>query len=384
MEHAGKSAEFVRAELARMRARDLRFADGRILGSMCTAPHPVAVEAYAAFLETNLGDPWLNPGAKELEDRALAQLLTLLNGPEGAAGAFVSGGSEANFTALLAARAKTGRREVVVPSSAHFSFAKTASYLGLTLRWVETRPDGTADADAMRRAAGPDTAAIVAIAGTTELGVVDDVPALAAVARDVGAHLHVDAAFGGFVIPFARALGRRLPEFDLGVDGVASVAIDPHKMGLAPVPAGVLAVADRADLTAVAVASPYVSVERQPTLAGTRTGAPAAATWAVMTHLGRAGYTEVVRRCLATTDRLARGLAALGVPLVREPALNLVAFRVRDPGLVRRLLADEGYLVALAPMSRGLKVVVMPHVTDAAVDAFLRALATVLRKTGEV
>ncbi|MHB8586602.1 MAG: tyrosine decarboxylase MfnA [Thermoplasmatota archaeon] len=380
MDPAPKSADAVRAELRRLRARDVRFASGRILGSMCTTPHPIAREAYDLFLETNLGDPWLNEGAKEVEDRALAEILSLLHGPEGAGAAFTSGGSEANFTALLIARTLTGRSEVVLPESAHFSFEKACFYLGLTPRFVPTRADGTADVEAMRAAANPRTAAIVGIAGSTELGVIDDIAGLAGVARDVGAYFHVDAALGGFVIPFAKDLGRKIPDFDFDVDGVSSIAVDPHKMGLAPIPAGVLTVADRAHLTAIAVRSPYVSIERQPTLQGTRSGAAAAATWAVMTHLGREGYRGIVAECLAVTDHLADGLAAAGAPPVRRPMLNIVAFAPRDPGLLRRLLADEGYLLGLAPKSRGLKIVAMPHVTRTAADAFLRVLPRALGK----
>jgi tyrosine decarboxylase/aspartate 1-decarboxylase len=374
VEEAGRPAEAIRAELRRLRDRDMPFRSGRVLGSMCTAPHPIAVEAYTTFLETNLGDPWLNPGARDAEERAQASILQLLRGPEGAGAAFVSGGSEANFTALLVARTKTGRREIVLPESAHFSFEKACFYLGLTPRYVPTLADGRADVEATRTACGPRTAAVVGVAGTTELGCVDDIAGLARCAVEVGAHMHVDAAFGGFVIPFAKELGRALPDFDFGVAGVGSIAIDPHKMGLAPIPAGVLAVADRGDLTAVSKPSPYVSAERQPSLQGTRPGAAAVAAWAVMAHLGREGYRRVVAECLDTTGFLVDALKSRGIELVRDPPLTIVAFRLPDPGMVRRLLAESGFLVGLAPLARGLKVVVMPHVKREAVSAFLPAL----------
>lgn len=379
MRDKGRPVEDVRAALRAARARDTPFASGRILGSMCTAPHPIGVEAYHAFLETNLGDPHLCPGARELEQQALASMGALLHAPAGSRGAFLTGGSEANFTAVLLAHKKKGGREVILPESAHFSFDKAVGYLGLRPVSARVGPDGKLDVDDVRERVGRETCCVVGIAGTTELGVVDDIEALGSLCADLGVPLHVDAAFGGFVIPFAKRLGRRLPEFDLGVRGVSTLALDPHKMGLAPIPSGVLFARDARDFDAASVPSPYVSVERQPTLQGTRPGAAPAAVWAVMEHLGIEGYTHVVRECLRVTDRLAEGFAARGFPPVRAPELNIVAFRVADPVATRAALREKGWLISLAPLSQGLKVVGMPHVTDKAVDAFLDILPTLAR-----
>lgn len=374
MRETGLPHDEVVHRLREARARDTPFRSGRILGSMCTAPHPIAVEAYATFLETNLGDPHLCPGAKDLEEKALASLAALLHAPPSGRGVFVTGGSEANFEGLLLAHRKSGKKGVVMPESAHFSLDKACTYLGLRQSVARVTPDGRADVDDVRERITRDTACVVAVAGTTELGVVDPIPEIAATCRDLGVALHVDASFGGFVIPFAKRLGRALPEFDLAVPGVTTLAIDPHKMGMSCIPAGVLFATEAADFDTVSLPSPYVSVERQPTLQGTRPGAAPAAAWAVMEHLGIEGYTRVVRECLDVTAHLAKGLEAAGFPPVQEPTLNIVAFRVPDPPAVRKALRAKGFLLSLAPLSGGLKVVVMPHVTRAAVDAFLAAL----------
>ncbi|HVL49127.1 MAG TPA: tyrosine decarboxylase MfnA [Candidatus Thermoplasmatota archaeon] len=379
----GRPAEDVLAEVARERGRDVSFASGRILGSMCTAPHPVAREAYLRFLETNLGDPALFPGAHALEARALAALGDLVAAPPAALGAFVSGGSEGNFTALrIAARRAAGRREIVLPESAHFSFDKACDYLGLVPRHARVGPDFKVDVDDVRRLAGPRTAAIVALAGSTEHGVVDDVPALAEVARATGAALHVDAAYGGFVVPFLKRLGHALPDFDFSVEGVTTIALDPHKMGLAPIPSGVVFARDAADFRRVSTPSPYVSVERQPTLAGTRPGAAAAATWAVIEHLGVAGYTDVVKRAWETAEHLVRRLAERDLAIARAPETPIVVVPVADPVAVRARLRERGWYVNLAPLTRGVKIVCMPHVTREAVDAFVPDLADVVREVG--
>lgn len=374
----GASAADVRAELESARRRDATFASGRILGSMCTEPHPAAVEAYRLFLETNLGDPALFAGARDLEVKAGKMVLDLLEAPAASAAQFLSGGTEANFTALRMAAKATGRREVVLPASAHPSFDKAVEVLGLTPRVARLNADRTVDVDHVAELCTARTACVVAIAGSTEFGTVDDVPALAEVAKDSGALCHVDAAWGGYVIPFLKEAGERLPDFDFRVPGVASVTIDPHKMGRSCIPTGVLAVRDAAMLDRIAVSVPYVSAERQATMVGTRPGAAPAAAYAAMRALGRDGYRKTAVECLARARRLAADLKALGIDLARDPQLNLVTAKVADPSGVRRRLAERGTYVAGAPLTGGFKVVVMPHVTDAAVDAFVKLLPEVL------
>ena len=70
---------------------------------MCTKPHPIAQKAYQLYLSSNLGDPGLFPGSVQLEKEVINQLATLLHG-KNCVGSIVSGGTEANLLALLAAR----------------------------------------------------------------------------------------------------------------------------------------------------------------------------------------------------------------------------------------------------------------------------------------
>lgn len=375
----GRPAEDVLAELRALRARDVPFASGRVLGSMCTAPHPVAVEAYRLFLETNLGDPAWCAGAREAESQALKAMLGLLRAPAQAGALFVSGGAEANLTGLRIAR-RSGLREVILPRSAHFSFVKACDLLDMEPRWASLRADGTVDATSVEGLMGPNTAALVGVAGTTELGAVDPIPELAALARDRNVHLHVDAAFGGFVVPFLKKSGAALPDFDLAVEGVASLTIDPHKMGMSPIPAGCLAVRDARDLARISVPTPYVSTEAQATLVGTRPGAAAAAAHAVFQHLGEAGYLEVVGRCMGNARFLAKLLREAGLPPAMEPVLPVVAVPMAQPEKVRAALQRKGWFVSLAPMTRGIKVVCMPHVTRASLEAFVPALREAVKE----
>ncbi len=105
MHAKGRSRRDGLAELETFLGKDSRYEDGMILSSMCTSPQAIAKTAYSRFIESNLGDPGLFAGSSELEKEVINQLLDLLNCP-GGAGSIVSGGTEANLTALWAARNK--------------------------------------------------------------------------------------------------------------------------------------------------------------------------------------------------------------------------------------------------------------------------------------
>lgn len=356
----------VRDALRVARDADLSFAEGEILGSMCTEPHALAQEVHGWFLPTNLGDPEHFPGTARLEQDVLQDLAELVGGTDGAQARFLTGGTEANLQACYIARETTGRRKVVVSEAAHFSFEKATRMLGMELVRAPAGTDLRSDPHALASVLD-DAALVVAIAGSTELGLVDDVQAIAAAARAAGAHCHVDAAFGGYVLPFLD-----LP-WDLRVPGVTSVALDPHKMGMAPVPAGALVLADAGLWNATAVETSYVSTDRQSTLMGTRPGAAVAATWAAHRANGLAGYEANAHRCITSAKRLASGLEARGATLVAQPQLNVVTFQHGDVQALHARLLATGFRLNIVPRFDALRIVVGPHVTDDVIDRFLEA-----------
>jgi len=389
VQETGWSRKAVRKALEAARAEDYSFSGheprrlmrpatkGAILGSMCTAPHEAAAEANAMFLETNLGDPAHFPGTARLEQEVLADLVQILHGPPGAAGRYLTGGTEANLMACWLAREKTGRRTIVVPESGHFSFEKAARILDMQLVKVPTLPSGHADPVAMAAAVRKDTALLVGIAGTTELGLVDDIPALAEVARLRKVPLHVDAAYGGYVLPFLADATRIAKPFDFRVVGVWSIAMDPHKMGMSTIPGGALVLREGADWALTAVESPYVSTDVQSTLMGTRPGAAVAAAWAVHRHLGRDGFASVVETCLDNAAYLAAKLQEMGIELVANPETTVVTFKADDPDGLSRALAAKGLRVNVVPRLQGIRIVVNPHVTRHLLDRLLAALREV-------
>jgi len=377
----GASEEEVLEELEKKTSEDLTFDSGRILGSMCTYPHPFAVKIIERYIDRNLGDPGLHTGSRKVEEEAVAMLSHLL-GLEKGYGHIVSGGTEANILAVRAFRnlADVEEPELILPRSAHFSFIKAGEMLGVKLVWAELKEDYSVNVRDVEGKITDNTIGIVGIAGTTGLGVVDDIPALSDLALDYGLPLHVDAAFGGFVIPFAKALGYDIPDFDFRLKGVKSVTIDPHKMGMVPIPAGGIIFREKKYIDAISVLAPYLAGGRiwQATITGTRPGANALAVWAMIKHLGFEGYKEIVRNAMELGRWFAGELRKIpGVYLIREPVLNIVSFSTGNLEEVEEELKRRGWGISA---HRGyIRIVMMPHVKREHLEAFLRDLEAVLR-----
>ncbi len=341
-----------------MRAEPQSF--DRVLSSMCTKPHPVAREAAMRFLATNPGDPGTYPSVAALEQEAIERLGTLA-GLADPAGYIASGGTEANIQAVRIARerARSSRPNVVMPESGHFSFRKAADVLEIDLRVVPTDADRRADVDAVRSAVDDETALVIGVAGTTEYGRVDPIPELAEIATAHDALCHVDAAWGGFVLPFTEY------EWHFDHAAIDTMTIDPHKMGQAAIPAGGLLVRDAALLDELAVDTPYLETTSQATLTGTRSGAGVASTVAALEELWPGGYADQYERAQANATWFAEQCRRLGYRVV-EPTLPLVVTDL--PTATFEGLRDLGW--RLSRTSAGeTRVVCMPHVTRSMLEA---------------
>lgn len=356
-------------ELEELHRLDYDYANGRILGSMCTEAHPFAKEVYCKFLDTNLGDPGLFKGTKLIEEKVIQSIGEMLS-LDKAYGNIVTGGTEANLMAIRAARNHARKYkgivdgEIIIPDSAHFSFKKAADMLNL--RIVEAKLDDNykIDVESVREAISDKTVAIVAIAGTTELGLIDPIEEISKIAHENNIYFHVDAAFGGFSIPFLKRIGYDLPVFDFSLEGVCSITVDPHKMGLAPIPAGGIIFRCEEYLDVMAVDSPYLTVKTQSTIVGTRLGASSAATYAIMKYFGKEGYSEIAKELMDNTVFFAEGLKQIGYEIVCEPELNIVAFNHPDMDAhdLAQKLEELNWKVSVAKCPVAIRVVLMNHI----------------------
>jgi tyrosine decarboxylase/aspartate 1-decarboxylase len=337
----------------------------RVLTSMCTRPHPKAREAAERFLATNPGDPGTYEAVAELEEEAVDRLGTITGLPN-AHGYVTSGGTEANIQAVRIARnrADTDTPNMVAPESAHFSFNKAADILQVELRTAPLGEDYRADPETMAELVDDDTVLVVGVAGSTEYGRVDPIPALADLARDNDALCHVDAAWGGFVLPFTDH------RWHFGHADVDTITIDPHKMGQAAIPSGGLVTHSRELLDELAVETPYLESKSQATLTGTRSGAGVASAVAAMDELWPVGYREQYHDSMANAEWLATELDARGHDVV-DPELPIVAADMSMP--VTEDLRQRGWRVSKTGAGE-MRVVCMPHVTRSMLRSFVADL----------
>jgi len=174
--------------------------------------------------------------------------------PEGGGGAFVSGGSMANLTALAVARDRRfgrgdfSRAVIYAGDQVHSSVARGARVLGFAperLRILPSDGEFRMDAGALERAMDEDARAgrvpfaVVASAGTTNTGAVDPLPEIARICRRAGAWLHVDGAYGA-----AAALTGRGRALLGGLGEADSLSMDPHKWLFQPYECAVVLVRD--------------------------------------------------------------------------------------------------------------------------------------------
>ena len=379
------SKEDIFENLKKFQDMNMSYESGRILGSMCTKPDPIAMEAYKMFIETNLGDPGLFPGTALMESEVIEMLGEMLH-LENPAGHIVTGGTEANIMAMTVAKylfkeKNDGVPEIILPRSAHFSFKKIISMLSLKPHYVPLDENYRMDVSMIEDLISENTMAIVAIAGTTELGMVDDIEKISQIAYSNDIYLHVDAAFGGFIIPFLDDERKAGLNFDFKCKGVSSITIDPHKMGLAPVAAGGILFRKQEHLDKLAVDTPYLTKNKQTTIVGTRVGAGTAATWALLKYYGKEGYKKVVSDAMLLTQYTYEKLNDMEhINVTCKPELNLISFTsdIKDVDTLKSELYDYGWRVSAAQNPHVLRLVLMPHVKREHIDNFLSDLKVLL------
>ena len=188
MENKPVDKEYILKELEEFHSKDYKYSDGRILGSMCTEAHPFAKEVFFKFLDSNLGDPGLFKGTRQIEKEVIKSIGSLLSIDE-PYGNIVTGGTEANLMAIRAARNHARKYkgiengEIIIPESAHFSFKKAADFMNLKIVEAKLDDNYKIDVESVKESISPNTVAIVAIAGTTELGLIDPIEELSEIAK---------------------------------------------------------------------------------------------------------------------------------------------------------------------------------------------------------
>jgi L-2,4-diaminobutyrate decarboxylase len=247
----------------------------RYVGHQIAGPLPAAVwaEPVTAALNQSVAVFEMSPVMTVLEHRVVKWMTGLAGFGDGSGGTMTSGGTEATFTALLAARGAAmpdawtngvGADPPVLlcGEHAHYAVTRAAAELGLGMRNVlPIRSRGfRMDTDALHGAlnelsrTGKRVMAVVGTAGSTATGSFDDLETIAALCDQFGTWLHIDAAHGGSALFSPKHRGRLR-----GIERSRSLAWDPHKIMLLPSQAGMILVRDERDLdSAFSQRAPYL------------------------------------------------------------------------------------------------------------------------------
>jgi glutamate/tyrosine decarboxylase-like PLP-dependent enzyme len=339
----GLSAQRIASSFDEMSARDVQWRDGKAFSLAYNAgPEVLAIaeEAYRRFSGANALNTAAFPSLRQMQGEVLEMAGVWLGSPADVAGYFTSGGTESILMAVKAARdqfrteSSITHPNMVLPTSAHAAFDKAAAYFGVELRRVDVLPDWRADVEAMAKMIDQNTILIIGSAPQYPQGVIDDIPALAALALQRKVNCHVDACMGGVSLAYLSRLGHQIPPWNLRVDGVTSISVDLHKFGYTSKGASVIMYASKrlrsyqGFITDQWLGGMYASSG----MLGTKSGGAIAAAWAVMHFLGDDGYLRLTRSARVATEKLSHHISNHSeLSLLAQPDALLLSFVAREP-----------------------------------------------------
>ncbi|MEM7097812.1 MAG: aminotransferase class I/II-fold pyridoxal phosphate-dependent enzyme [Pseudomonadota bacterium] len=350
--HNGIEWSELRESMIEMGQRDVGWRDGKAAVYIFHSGEEVmnvAHEAYGLYIAENGLGPAAFPSLKRMEQEVIQIALSLQNAPDSGTGSMTSGGSESILLAIKACRdfrARTGpvsgTPEIVAPYSVHPAFDKGAHMMGLKVVRVPCGDDFKADIGAMENAITENTIMLVGSAPCFPYGLIDPIEKLSNLAETNDLWLHVDACVGGYLNPFIAAVSDRdIETYDFSLPGVSSMSLDLHKYGYAA--KGASTVLYRHPEYREAQIFDFddwpCGQMMTPTFAGTRPGGAIAAAWAVLNHLGRAGYEARARLILDAQQQLIQGCQGMGLKIFGDPKLSIIAFGWDDGDI---LAAGEG------------------------------------------
>lgn len=319
----------------------------------------VLAEALAASVNQNPGAWKPGPAATEIERRTIAWLAELIGYEPACGGLFVSGGTMANFTALLTALRHTASSDVTPAGlrgdgcgsrfrvymsdhEGHVSIKRCADLLNLgreAIRLVPSRADFTMDVAALDAMIAKDSSrgdtpfCVVGQAGSINVGAIDPLDDIARVCRDRGVWFHVDGASGavGAMLPEKRPLYRGMEQAD-------SITLDPHKWLYIPYECGCVLVREPERLRrAFSMTAPYLRgtlptqytgldyLEYGPQMSR---GFHALKVWMTLKHYGADGYRALLRQNVRCAEHLHHLVERSDdFEVIHEPTLFIYSFR---------------------------------------------------------
>ena len=241
----GRRSDDILAEMREMKKDDVDWKHGRAPLFVFRVDDPTYEIGRAAFFEffgeNALGAGRAFPSVQRMETEVVEMALGLFHAPDDARGFMTSGGTESILQAIQTCRdftraqrkAPALRGNIVGSETLHPAFDKGAKLMDLEVRRAPVGPDFRMDLAAVEAMIDHETFMLVGSATNFPFGMIDPIGELGRIAERKRLWLHVDACVGGYIAPFARMIGRPIPDFDFAVPAVSSISAELHKFGYA-------------------------------------------------------------------------------------------------------------------------------------------------------
>lgn len=307
-------------------------------------------EFFHAFMHENALNPIVYPALRLMETEVVSMTAAMLNGNSEVVGFLTSGGTESNLMAVktyrdmaFASRTNIRKPNIIAPTTVHPTIDKAAHYFGLEVIHTSVTSDFSADVKAMENAINSDTVMLCASAPQFCHGVMDPIEEISNLALKKGLPLHVDACFGGFMLPWVEKLGYPMPKFDFRNPGVTSMSADVHKYGFCVKGASVICYRN----SEIRKHQIYAYSEwpgglyGSPSMAGTRPGGNIAAAWAAMKALGQDGYMNKAKLLMDVTVKMIKRIKNIqGLYIMGEPCMTAFSIGSCDKDINIQAVAD--------------------------------------------
>lgn len=382
-------------EMEVIRKGDINWRDGKVWSLVYHASdeHTETIKkAYTMFFSKNALSPIAFPSLKKFETEVISMAVDLFNGDKRCCGSMTSGGTESILMAIKTYRdwaeekfPDINKPEMILPSSAHPAFDKGADYFKVkSVRVPVDSETHRADVKAMEKALTDNTIMMVGSACDFPRGIVDPISELAAIAKNHNIGMHVDACLGGFMLPFAKKLGYKIPEFDFSVPGVTSISADVHKYGYGA--KGASTILYRRERVWKHQFSVYTEwsggIYISPSLRGTRPGGAIAAAWAALRHLGMNGYLNLAKIVMDASKKLIKGINQINeLYIIGKPVMSVFSFTSDKLDIYQLgdLMDKKGWHLDRIQFPNALHMMVNPHHAEI-VDTFLKDLQETVKE----
>eukprot|EP00912_Choanoflagellata_sp_UC4_P000890 UC4_evm3s547 len=319
---------------------------------------------------------------------------SMLNGPPSVVGNMTSGGTESILMAVKAYRDRARKLtpwiknpEVVFSITIHPAFEKACHYFDVKAVHVpvvaETYSVNVKEVEAK---INENTILLVGSAPQYPHGVMDPIEDLSCLAFKRGLPLHVDACFGGFMLPWIEKLNYPVPKWDFRVQGVTSISADVHKYGWGAKGSSILLwrSSEFRRFMIFAYADWPGGLFASPSMAGSRPGGVIAASWASLVSLGESGFLEIAKDVMETAIKMRESISKIdGLGIIGKPVMTAFAIKSTQPQVNILAVADvmekHGWKMERQQKPDCLHCSIMPHHKDSA-DRFIADMAVSVKE----